>query len=152
MARVASEVFRGQFRDSVIAESRSPAYQAYQLLHWAFVVAPVIAGLDKFVHYLTNWDKYLAPGIARMLPIAPHTFMLIVGVIEVAAGLLVAFKPKIGGLVVGAWMLGIIVNLLIHGNYFDIALRDLGLAIGAFALARLAIDFDPATHVSKVVS
>jgi hypothetical protein len=122
--------------------STSASYQAYQILHIAFVVAPVIAGADKFFHALVNWDQYLSPIVPRMLNIAPHTFMLGVGAIEVIAGLLVAFAPAIGATVVGLWLCGIIVNLLTIPAYFDVALRDLGLAMGAFALARLAQDFD----------
>jgi len=127
---------------SVGVRTQSPAYQAYQILHLAFVVAPILAGADKFFHVLVNWDQYLAPAIARMLPVSGHTFMLAVGVIEVVAGLLVAFMPAVGGLVVGAWLCGIIVNLLMIPAYFDVALRDFGLALGAFALARLAAEFD----------
>jgi uncharacterized membrane protein YphA (DoxX/SURF4 family) len=114
----------------------SPAYQAYQALHIGFTIAPIVAGVDKFFHFLTNWNQYLAPQIASVVPAS--TFMLAVGVIEVIAGLLVAFVPRIGGYLACAWFLGIIGNLLLLGGYYDIALRDLGLAIGAFALARLS--------------
>jgi hypothetical protein len=117
---------------------QSPWYQAFRLLHVAFVVAPTVAGLDKFAHLLTNWDQYLAPAVARMLPISGHSFMLGVGVIEIAAGLLVAVKPRLGALVVAAWLGGIVLNLLMTGHYFDIALRDFGLMLGAIALSRLA--------------
>jgi len=127
---------------SVSIRTQSPSYQAYQILHIAFIVAPVIAGADKFFHLLVNWDQYLSPLISRMLPVSGHTFMLAVGLIEIVAGLLVAFMPAIGGLVVGAWLCGIILNLLSIPAYYDIALRDLGLALGAFALARLATEFD----------
>ena len=119
-----------------------PSYQAYQILQTAFVVAPLIAGADKFFHFLVNWDQYLSPLVTRLLPISGHTFMLGVGLIEIVAGLLVAFMPAIGGLVVGAWLCGIIVNLLLIPGYYDVALRDLGLALGAFALSRLATEFD----------
>jgi hypothetical protein len=119
----------------------SPAYQAYQILHIAFTVAPVVAGIDKFFHFLVNWDLYLSPIVPRTLGIPAHSFMLGVGVIEVIAGLLVAFAPRIGGWVVGLWLCGIIVNLLTIPAHLDIALRDLGLALGAFALARLSVDF-----------
>src|SRR5262249_27201415 len=122
----------------------SPSYQAYQILHIAFTVAPIAAGLDKFFHALVDWDVYLSPMIARMLPIDGHTFMLGAGIIEVLAGLLVAVAPRIGGWVVGAWLCGIILNLLTIPAYFDIALRDLGLALGAFALARLSVDYSAA--------
>ena len=121
----------------------SPSYQAYQILYAGFVVLPILAGVDKFFHFLVNWDQYLAPAIARMLPVTPPTFMQAVGVIEAVAGLLVAFAPEIGAWVVAAWLCGIIVNLLALGAYFDVALRDLGLALGAVALARLAREFRP---------
>lgn len=119
----------------------SPAYQAYQILHVAFVLAPVIAGLDKFFHILANWDTYLAPAIARLSPVSPHDLMLAIGVVEIGAGLLVAIKPRIGAYVVAAWLVGIIINLLIFPGYFDIALRDFGLALGALALARLSKEY-----------
>jgi len=119
----------------------SPSYQAYQILHIAFTVAPIVAGLDKFFHFLVNWDMYLAPVVPRVLGISGHTFMLGVGVIEVIAGLVVAVAPRIGGWIVGLWLCGIIVNLLAVPAYFDVALRDLGLALGAFALARLSVDY-----------
>src|SRR5262245_40062275 len=121
---------------------QSPSFQAYQILHIAFVVAPLVAGIDKFFHFLVNWDQYLAPTVARMLPVSGHQFMLAVGVIEIVAGLLVAFLPAIGGLVVGVWLCGIVFNLLLIPGYYDVALRDFGLALGAFALARLATEFD----------
>jgi len=119
----------------------SPSYQAYQMLHIAFTVAPIVAGLDKFFHALVDWDMYLSPMVTRMLPIPAHTFMLGVGVIEIIAGALVAVAPRIGGWVVGLWLCGIILNLLSIPAYFDVALRDLGLALGAFALARLSTEF-----------
>ena len=124
-------------------ESRvgSPSLQAYQILHVAFIIAPIIAGLDKFTHVLVNWDQYLSPIIARMLPMSAHTFMLGVGVIEIAAGVVVAIAPVVGGAIVGLWLCGIILNLLSIPGYFDIALRDLGLALGAFALSRLASEY-----------
>jgi len=120
--------------------SDSAARQAFQLLYFAFIVAPIVAGLDKFFHLLVNWDQYLAPTIARLLPMSAHTFMLAVGVVEVVAGIIVAVKPSIGGWIVAAWLWGIIINLLLIPGYFDIALRDFGLSLGALALARLAHD------------
>lgn len=122
-----------------------PAYDAYQILHFAFVVAPIIAGADKFLHLLVNWDNYLAPEIARLSPVGAHGFMLAVGVIEIIAGLLVAFRPRIGAYVVALWLLGIIVNLLLTGTYFDIALRDFGLLLGALALASLSREYGTGT-------
>jgi hypothetical protein len=125
------------------AEAKSnPVYQAYQILHVGFIVAPVVAGLDKFFHLLVNWDMYLAPAIARMSPIGTHQFMLVVGVIEMFAGILVAVKPRIGAYVVAFWFWGIILNLLIYPGYYDIALRDFGLSLGALALGRLSVEFD----------
>lgn len=123
-------------------ESRGAAYQAYQILHLGFTVAPIIAGIDKFLHLLTNWDQYLAPVVNNTLGGHGHEFMLAVGVIEIVAGLGVLFKPKIFAYVVGVWLLGIIVNLLMVPGYFDVALRDLGLSLGAFALARLSAVYD----------
>jgi hypothetical protein len=118
-----------------------PAKQAYQLLHIAFVAAPIIAGLDKFFHVLVNWDQYLAPWIATLSPIGGHNLMLLVGIVEIIAGLIVAFRPKIGAWIVFAWMWAIIINLLTYPGYYDIALRDFGLSLGALALARLSQDF-----------
>ena len=118
------------------------AYQAFRILQAAFVVAPIIAGLDKFFGLLVNWDQYLSPAIASMLPVAPHTFMMAVGVIEIVAGLVVAFKPYYGGYLVTLWLWAIIVNLLLARAYYDIALRDLGLSLGATALARLSRSYD----------
>ena len=124
------------------APSDSAARQAFQILYFGFIVAPIVAGLDKFFHLLVNWDQYLAPTIARLLPIGAHQFMLAVGVVEVVAGLIVALKPSIGGWIVAAWLWGIVINLLLIPGYFDIALRDFGLSLGALALARLALYFE----------
>ena len=119
---------------------RSPqaVRQAFRLLRTVFTVAPILFGLDKFAEVLTDWDRYLAPGINDLIPGSAHQVMLIVGVVEIVAGLLVAAAPRIGGYVVAAWLAGIIVNLLLIGNYYDVALRDFGLLVGALALARLA--------------
>lgn len=117
---------------------KQPTYQAYQILHLGFVVAPVLAGADKFFGLLADWEKYVAPVVADVLPFGAHTFMLLVGAIEMAAGVLVAVKPRIGAYVVAAWLVGIIGNLLLSGAYYDVALRDLGLALGALALGRLS--------------
>lgn len=122
-------------------EHSRPAWQAYQILHVGFTAAPVIAGLDKFFHLLCNWDQYLAPWIARLSPIGGHTLMLAAGVAEIIAGILVAMKPRIGAPIVGIWLCLILVNLITMGAYLDVALRDLGLALGAFALWRLSLEF-----------
>ena len=110
--------------------------QAYTILKFGFTVAPILAGLDKFLNILTDWSQYLAPFVANIIP--AKVLMPIVGVVEIAAGILVATKPKIAANIVGAWLILIIVNLLLIPGYFDVALRDLGLALGAFALARLS--------------
>ena len=113
-------------------------YQAFRILQVAFVLAPMIAGLDKFFGFLVNWDQYLSPTIAGMLPVAPHTFMMAVGVVEIVAGLIVAAKPYYGGYLVTLWLWAIIANLLMARGFYDIALRDFGLSLGATALARLS--------------
>jgi len=115
-----------------------PATQAFVLLRTVFTVAPVLFGLDKFFNLLVDWPVYLAPWIDSIVPGTPQTAMYVVGVIEIVAGILVAVRPKWGGLVVAAWLLGIIVNLLTLSGYYDIALRDFGLLVAALALARLA--------------
>jgi hypothetical protein len=114
-----------------------PGRQAFYILRFGFTVAPIIAGADKFFHLLVDWDKYLAPWIAAIVHNG-HAFMLAVGVVEIIAGIIVAFKPKFGGWLVAAWLAGIILNLVTYPGYFDVALRDLGLLLGAVALARLA--------------
>jgi len=126
--------------DMIVTKTR-PAYQAYQLLYLGFIVAPLVAGLDKFTHFLTDWDRYLAPVVAALLPISGHTFMLMVGVVEIIAAALVALRPQIGAYVVAAWLAGIVLNLLLIPGYFDVALRDFGLMLGALALARLSAEF-----------
>jgi hypothetical protein len=118
-----------------------PAYQAFLLLRTAFTLAPVLFGLDKFFNVLTDWDRYLAPTINDLVPGSAHQAMLIVGVVEVAAGVLVAVRPRIGGYVVAAWLVGILLNLLIIPGFYDVALRDFGLFVAALALARLATLF-----------
>jgi hypothetical protein len=112
--------------------------QAYQLLRLGFTVAPIVAGLDKFLGLLVNWDQYLPPIANSILGGRGHEFMYIVGVIEIVAGIGVFLKPKIFAYVVAAWLLLIIVNLLLIPGYFDVALRDFGLALGAIALGRLS--------------
>lgn len=121
-------------------EYKKPSYQAYQILHFAFTVAPILAGLDKFFNFLTNWGQYLS---------APfnvfgnsHTTMMVVGIVEIVAGIGIWLKPKVFAYIVALWLLGIIINLLILHNFYDIALRDLGLLLGALALARLSVEYD----------
>lgn len=120
-----------------------PAEQAFMILRAAFTVAPILFGADKFFHLMVNWDKYLAPVLSDPLPFTPHQLMYAVGVIEIIAGLVVAIHPRLGGPVVAAWLLGIIVNLLLIPGFYDVALRDFGLFLAAVALSRLATRYDP---------
>ena len=116
------------------------AERAFQLLRTVFTIAPIAFGLDKFANLLTDWEDYLAPWINNLVPGSAHTAMLIVGVIEIVAGVAVALRPQFGGLLVAAWLAGIIVNLVTMGDYYDVALRDFGLLVGALALTVLAWD------------
>lgn len=125
------------------APSLRPAAAAFMALRLAFVVIPIVAGIDKYFDVLTNWDGYVAPSIYGTLHLSAHSFMQIAGVIEVIAGIGVALAPRFFGNVVCLWFCGIIINLLMLGNYYDIAARDFGLACGAFALAKLGAQFAP---------
>lgn len=120
------------------SELRDPAFQAYALLRIGFTVAPILFGLDKFLDWLVDWRIYLAPEINDLVPGNAHQAMLAVGVIEIVAGLVVAVRPRFGGYLVAAWLAGIIVNLLLQADHYDVALRDFGLLLAALALARLA--------------
>lgn len=113
----------------------------FNLLRLTFGIVPIVAGLDKFTNLLTQWEQYLHPGLVEMLPFSPHTFMMIVGVIEISAGILVLIKPRIGGYVVAAWLASIALTLLVSGKFLDVAVRDLVMAIGAFSVARIAKHF-----------
>ena len=115
-----------------------PANQAFLLLRTVFTVAPIAFGLDKFANLLTDWPGYLAPFIDRLVPGTAQQAMYAVGVIEIVAGLLVALRPRFGAVVVAAWLAGIIMNLVLLGGFYDVALRDFGLLVGALALSRLA--------------
>jgi hypothetical protein len=123
------------------ASFQDPAYQAFWLLRIAFVVAPILFGLDKFAHVLVDWDRYLAPEFTDLFNARAHTLMYGVGAIEIDAGLVVALRPRFGGYLVAAWLAGIITNLLLMADYYDIALRDFGLMLAALTLARLATAF-----------
>jgi uncharacterized membrane protein YphA (DoxX/SURF4 family) len=127
-------------------DASDPAYQAYQILHLGFTVAPIIAGVDKFFHLLVNWDAYLAPVANQLLGGHGHVFMLVAGVVEIVAGIGVALRPRWFSYVVAAWLLGIIGNLLLFPPshpfpHYDVALRDFGLFLGAVALGRLSARF-----------
>jgi uncharacterized membrane protein len=121
-----------------------PAYGAYLLLRAGFTVLPIVFGLDKFANVLTNWEHYLAPWIVRLIPLSAHQAMLVVGVVEIAAGLAVAVKPRYAAYIVAAWLAGIVINLVSYPGFYDIALRDFGLMLAALTLARLASVYDPA--------
>lgn len=115
------------------------ARTAYGILHWAFAVLPIVAGIDKFLDWLTDWDKYLAPWISSTLNVDPHGFMMFVGVVEIIAGLLVIFWPRVGAYVVAVWLAGIIINLCISPfHYWDVAVRDFFLLLSALALGSLS--------------
>lgn len=127
-------------RSSVQAGAGVGAERAFWMLRTAFTVAPIVFGLDKFLGLLTDWDRYLAPWIDHLVPGSTHQAMLLVGVVEVVAGVVVAVVPRYGALLVAAWLAGIIVDLVTLGDYYDVALRDVGLLVAALALAVLAFD------------
>src|SRR4051794_36257346 len=129
-----------------VSASTSPdraGHEAFWILRAAFTVAPILFGLDKFANVMTDWPKYLAGQFNDIVPGSAHQAMLMVGVIEVVAGLLVAWRPRIGAYVVALWLAGIIVDLLVLGGYGDVALRDFGLLLAALALGRLAPAYSP---------
>jgi uncharacterized membrane protein YphA (DoxX/SURF4 family) len=121
---------------------REAGYQAYLMLRLAFTVAPIAFGLDKFFNVLTNWPHYLAPWINDIVPGTAQQFMYVVGAVEIVAGLVVLVRPKFGAPLVAAWLGGIIFNLLTYSGFYDVALRDFGLMLGALTLARLAWHYD----------
>ena len=125
------------------ADWGDPRYQAFALLRLAFTVAPIAFGLDKFLNVMVDWPIYLAPWIDDVAPGSAQDFMYAVGAIKIVAGVAVALKPRYGAYVVAGWLGGIVVNLLTHSGYYDIALRDFGLMLGALTLARLASVYDP---------
>jgi uncharacterized membrane protein YphA (DoxX/SURF4 family) len=131
---------------------RDPAFQGYLLLRVAFVVAPILFGLDKFFNLTVNWPDYLAPWINRIIPGTAQEFMYVVGVVEIAAGIALLLAPRWGSLIVAAWLAGIIVNLLTAEplEYYDIALRDFGLFLAALTLNRLATAFGATSVRSEV--
>ena len=120
-----------------------PAYQAFWLLRVGFTVAPILFGADKFANLMVSWEKYLAPWIRDLSPLSSSGTMHVVGVIEIVAGVAVALKPRYAAYVVAAWLGGIVLDLLTYSGYYDIALRDFGLMLGALTLARLASKYDP---------
>ena len=127
---------------TVTTDLRDARFQAFALLRSVFTVAPIVMGLDKFFNVMVDWPTYLAPWINDIAPGSGQDFMYVVGAIEILAGVLVALKPRYGAYVVAAWLGAIIVNLLTYSGYYDIALRDFGLMVGALSLARLAVVYD----------
>lgn len=121
-----------------VAKLNQELKPTFQLLKYTFGIVPIVAGIDKFTNLLTQWENYLNPGIAHLIPFTPHTFMMIVGVIEVIAGLIVLAKPIIGGYIVSAWLTLISITLLASGTYLDVAVRDIVMGIGAFSLAKIS--------------
>ena len=121
-----------------------PAYQSFWILRIGFTVAPILFGADKFANLLVNWEKYLASWVRDVSPLTATGTMHVVGIVEILAGISVAVKPRYGAYVVAAWLAGIIVNLLSYSGYYDVALRDFGLMLGALTLARLASRYDRA--------
>src|SRR3954468_12751802 len=131
-------------RSRVAAVAREDVgFQAFLMLRIAFTVAPILFGLDKFLNVMVDWEQYLAPWINDIVPGSASTAMHLVGAIEIVAGILVFLKPRYGAYVVAAWLAGIILNLLTYSGYYDIALRDFGLMLGALTLGRLASVYDP---------
>jgi uncharacterized membrane protein YphA (DoxX/SURF4 family) len=125
------------YSDHTLPVATDRVARVASILRWTYGLLPIAAGADKFMHLLTDWDKYLAPVVTQIIPVSPHAFMSIVGVIEIIAGILVLVKPKLGSLIVALWLLGIAINLLLTGQYFDIAVRDTVMAIGSFSLYTL---------------
>ncbi|WP_420601417.1 hypothetical protein [Flagellimonas sp.] len=107
------------------------------VLRYTYGIVPIVAGLDKFTNLLTDWSQYVSSGLSDMIPLEAGSFMMVVGVIEIVAGVLVLLKPKIGALIVMGWLTAIAVVLVLSGNYVDVAVRDLVMAVGAFSLAKL---------------
>ena len=131
------------------ADWRDPRYQAFALMRLAFTVAPIAFGLDKFFNLMVDWPTYLAPWINDIAPGTGQQFMYFVGVTEIVAGLVVALKPRYGAYVVAAWLAGIVINLLSYSGFYDIALRDFGLMLGALTLARLAAVYDAPLRLGR---
>ena len=114
------------------------AHSAQKILKFTYGLVPIVAGLDKFTNLLTNWEIYLSEPVLSILPFSAGTFMVIVGIIEIAAGVLVLLRPRIGAYVVMTWLIAIALTLVLGGKYFDVAVRDLVMAVGAFVLAKLS--------------
>jgi uncharacterized membrane protein YphA (DoxX/SURF4 family) len=141
----AASMTRPQSLEQVWDRARSdPAYGAFLLMRIGYAVLPVWMGVDKFANSMTYWPHYLAPWIVGLLPFSAETAMYVVGAIEIVAGIAVAIKPRYASYIVTLWLAGIIINLLTYSGFYDVALRDFGLLLGALTLARLASMYDPA--------
>jgi hypothetical protein len=127
------------------------SYQAFRLLQVCFVVAPILAGIDKFFNFLTNWSQYLSPLASQTVHGHDHAFMMAVGVVEIIAGIGALLKPKLFAYIIALWLLGIIIILVMSGHYYDIALRDLGLMLAALAFGRLSQKYD-ASYTENTIS
>jgi hypothetical protein len=143
MATAALRAERPATRDLAPATWSDPRYQAFALMRLAFTVAPIAFGVDKYFNVMVHWPKYLAPWINNIAPGSGQDFMYFVGAVEILAGLVVAIKPRYGAYLVAGWLFGIVINLLSYSGFYDIALRDFGLMLGALTLARLAAVYAP---------
>ena len=112
--------------------------QTFNLLKYTFGIVPIVAGADKFTNLLTDWEKYINPSIESLLPFSALAFMMIVGLVEIIAGIIVLNKTEIGGYIVAGWLTVIALSLLIGFNYVDVAVRDLVMAIAALSMARIS--------------
>jgi uncharacterized membrane protein YphA (DoxX/SURF4 family) len=121
--------------------------KVYQLLKYTYGLVPIVAGLDKFTNVLTNWKEYVSTSMTNLLPFDVVTFMAVVGIIEITAGVLVLLRPRIGAWVVMGWLLAIALSLALGGHNFDVVVRDVVMAVGAFALAKLSGVFNTAKPV-----
>jgi hypothetical protein len=120
----------------------------FNIMKFTYGIVPIVAGLDKFTNLFTHWEQYLNPEIASALPFSPHTFMMIVGVIEIVAGMVLLSKPVIGGYIVMVWLISIAFSLIAGTGYFDVAVRDLVMAIGAFSFVQIAkVTATSKTHI-----
>ena len=150
MATAALRAERPATRDLAPATWSDPPYQAFALMRLAFTVAPIAFGVDKYFNVMVHWPKYLAPWINNIAPGSGQDFMYFVGAVEILAGLVVAIKPRYGAYLVAGWLFGIVINLLSYSGFYDIALRDFGLMLGALTLARLAAVYDPPIRLGRL--
>jgi uncharacterized membrane protein YphA (DoxX/SURF4 family) len=139
MSSLVSEVAAPRIDRTLLRDAR---YQAFLLLRVGFTVAPIAFGLDKFWNGMVYWPQYLAPWINSIMPGNAQDFMHFVGVVEIVAGLAVLIKPRFGAYLVAAWLGGIVTNLFSYPGWYDIAVRDFGLMLGALTLGRLAYVYD----------